>query len=365
MKTRRLVFVALLVLAAFGSVGVSLAAFTSTTSNPGSSFAAKRIFPGVRSIAPSDLRDASGGGAEVNASDLFTAAEGTFLTTSTWSTAFAANRWVEWDLNGPLPTGLATSGVDFNYRFAATGAGRTACFYFEVYRRSTMTLIGTHGSSGTPVGCVTGTGQTTFSTLIPEVSTTTIADDLTIRVYGRESTNRGSRVDMATVTGSTPYSAFTLNEAVFRDQADTTLATMRWGLNTSGDGANYQSAANWATAFQAARYLKFSTNLFVPTGATVTDADFVYSYGPNTNGNNLCWYFETYNGTTLLATHGSAGSPISCNTSNVNYVTDTVSIPEVTVAALNNLVIRVYHRNSGARRSQTDLARVDADYYLD
>jgi hypothetical protein len=365
MTRRRSLLAGLLLVTALGAVGVSFAAFTSTTTNPGSTFGAKRIFPGVRSVAPNDIRDASAGGAEVNSSDPFTAADARTTTTSNWAAAFAANRWVEYDLNAPLPSGLAVSSPQFNFRFAATGAARTTCFYFEVYRRSTSTLIGTHGSTGSPVGCVTGTTQTTFSTAIAEVTSTTIANDLTIRVYGRDTASRGAVIDLATVTGSTPYSAFTLNETLYDDQADTSIATTIWSI-AAADTANYLSAASWANAYNAARYLKFSTNLFVPAGSTITSANFVYSYRPNTNGHNICWFFATYNGAALLATHGSAAAPISCDNTSATFTTDTVSIPEVTVAALNNLVIRAYHwRVGGTGQGRTDFARVDVDYYLD
>ena len=361
---RRVLILGLVCAVAFGAVGVAYAAFSSTTSNDGSSFGAKRIFPGVHSTSANDIRDASAGGAEVNASDPFTAAGSITFTTSQWANAFAANRYVEWDLNGPLPTGLAVSSPEFNFRFAASGNGRTACFYVEVYRRSTAALLGTHGSGGTPFGCVTGTTQTTFLVPITEVTTTTIADDLMIRVYGRESTGRATPIDLAVVTGSTPYTAFTLNETVFRDRADTTVATTLWSI-AAADTANYLSASTWANAFSLARYLKFSTSLFVPAGTTITSANLVYSYRPNTNGNNNCWYFATYNGTTLLATHGSPASPISCDSTSGSFTTDTVAIPEVTPADLNNLAVRVYHRDSGSGRSRTDLVRVDVDYYYD
>jgi hypothetical protein len=363
---RRLLIAALLVLVALGAAGISFASFSSTTSNPASGFTAKRIFPGVRSIASNDIRDASAGGAETNATDPFaTANDGRTTLTSNWSNAFAANRWLEYDLNGPLPSGLAVSSPQFEFRFAATGAARTGCFYFEVYRRSTSTRIGTHGSTGSPVGCVTGTTQTTFTTPIAEVTSTTIANDLRIRVYGRDSGNSAMRIELATVTGSTPYSSFTLSETTYRDQADATVANTIWSIGAA-DTANYLSAALWANAYNAARYLKFSTSLFVPAGATITSANFVYSYRPNTNGHNICWFFETYNGTTLLAAHGSSASPISCDNTNATFTTDTVAIPEVTVAALNNLAIRVYHwRVGGTGQSRTDFTRLDVDYFLD
>jgi hypothetical protein len=48
-----------------------------------------------------------------------------------------------------------------------------------------------------------------------EVTSTTIAKDLRICVYGRDSGSSAMRIDLATVTGSTPYSSFTLNETTY------------------------------------------------------------------------------------------------------------------------------------------------------
>ena len=65
-----------------------------------------------------------------------------------------------------------------------------------------------------------------------------------------------------------------------------------------------------------------------------------------TVGDNACWYFEVYNGATLIGTHGSTASPVSCNNTG-SFVTDTVSVPEVdTVAEANNAVVKVYMKIS-------------------
>lgn len=59
------------------------------------------------------------------------------------------------------------------------------------------------------------------------------------------------------------------------------------------------------------------------------------------------------------------GDPVSCNAT-TSYVTDPVSIPELnTAAAANNLVLKVYMRNSGARKASIELVQVDLNYYLD
>ena len=85
---------------------------------------------------------------------------------------------------------MTVSSAQFTFRMAANSAGDTACFYFEVYRASTSTLIGTHGSTSTPVACNATTTQTTYSTTLAEVTGTTILNDLRVRVYGKESGSR-------------------------------------------------------------------------------------------------------------------------------------------------------------------------------
>ena len=84
-----------------------------------------------------------------------------------------------------------------------------------------------------------------------------------------------------------------------------------------------------------------------------------------TAGDTTCWYFEAYNGATLIGTHGSSGTPVSCNAT-TSYVTDTVSLPELaTAAAASNLVLRVYLRNSGSGKASVELVQVDVTYSLD
>ena len=139
-----------------------------------------------------DLRDSSAGGSAVNVSDpIAFASDGRTVATSTPPTSFSTSRYLEIDANGPLPTNVSPTSATFNMRFAAGAGSSTACFYFDLRRASTNAVLATHGSAANPVGCVTGTTQTSFSTALPTVSSTAIANDLRVRVYVRRSGGGG------------------------------------------------------------------------------------------------------------------------------------------------------------------------------
>jgi len=352
--------------ATFTTASLALAGFNSAASGGPGTYSSKRIFPGVRSSSAWTLRDASGGAVETNSDDTLSYTDALLKTTGNWATTFASNRYVELDFNSPRPGGVPVSSAQFNYRMAANGAGETACFYFEVYRESTSTLIGTHGSTGTPVACNSTIIQTTYSTTLAEVTNTTILNDLRVRVYGKESGSRPMKQDLANVTGSTPYTSFTMYEKIYRDQSTGTAATTNWSVATAGDSTAYINVSNWATTFSTLRYMKFTFDPAVPTGSVITSASVDFYYKANTAGDTVCWYFETYNGATLLGTHGSSGTPVSCNSTNA-FSTDNVTLAELTsVTNANNLTIKVYMKDTtGARKSQMDLVQLNTNYYLD
>jgi hypothetical protein len=222
--------IAALASVAIATIALSLALFTSRA-EPQAVFGTKALFPGER-VTPAFQVGDSSSGTEVNRSSSFAfAADSLTTTTSAWSTASAVDRYLEFDLNDSLASGVNVSAAPtFNFTFASSGAGQ-ACYYFEVRRISTGAVLGTSGSSGSPIGCVTGTTQTSFSTSIPAVTSTSIANDLRIRVFGRESASAAMVIDLATVAGSTAYQAFTLYPVMFRDAADTTPELTPWGLD--------------------------------------------------------------------------------------------------------------------------------------
>ena len=314
-----------------------------------------------------DLRDGSTGAlTDVSATHAFSGDGRTFATTN-WSNAFSTSRWIDYDLNASLQPGLAVSGASFNYRLAATNAGDTACFYFELRRASTGIPLpgGTHWSTTTPAGCVTGTTLTTVPVSIPELNTTDLANDARIRVYTRMSTNnRATTIDMATVTGSVGSMPFTLYGTSYNDAADGSAALFPWSLAVT-DGTAYTSATDWATTFNTARYLRVTFPAYVPATATVTSATARFSHRPVSSADTSCWYAQTYSGGSPLVTHGSSTTPVSCTTGTA-YAVGTLTLNEVTTPAIaNDLTIRIYERVTGSnntRTTQHDLADMSVTY---
>jgi hypothetical protein len=201
------------------------------------------------------------------------------------------------------------------------------------------------------------------STALPEVTNTDIANDLQIRVYASSSGKDAAVIDLATVSGTTSGQAYTLYESSFLDEATGKAGTAVPWSPYAIDGTLYASAASWNTAFSSTRYLKFSFPAYVPGGATVESVSFKHAYRSANSGANVCYYFEVYSSSTLIGTHGSSGSPVSCNSSNITLQTDTVPLAEVTsVSAANNLVIKLYVNRSTVGKSQHDLAQLQMTY---
>jgi hypothetical protein len=350
--------------AAFVTTSAALASFTSTGS-VGATYVTKRVFLGVRSAWPWDVRDASGGAAETNSSDVLSYTDTLMATTKSWSTTFATTRFDDFDFSGGLPAGVPVTSATFNFTFVPSRTPQdNACFYIDVRRASTNALLGTHGSSGTPSGCANGAQLAATVDVSAEVTNTDIANDLRIRVYANNSTSRPIKIELATVTITTPYATATLREQRWDDEANAVAAATLWPFPAT-DGTGYTTVGNFATTFSTTRYVKFTPSAAVPTGATIANAQVQLAYKSATAGDQTCWYFEVYNGATLIGTHGSSATPVSCN-STTSYVTDTVSVPEVNTSTIANaVVLRVYMKNSGSRKASFDLVQLDVNYYLD
>jgi hypothetical protein len=363
---RRALLALLLVGAAGAATGGVYGAFLATTSNPASALSAKRIFPGDRTTSAWGFRDAADG-SSADVSDPIAFADSLSKTTKAWATTWSATRYLEFDYLPSLPDGLSVSGASFDFRYRPATSGDSVCFYFEVRSIASGSVVATYGSSGTPVACITGAPYTTVSTPIPAVSTTGVANDLRIRVYMRNATAaRAIVLDAATVSGS-HHGAFTLYPAPHVDRADGTVQANPWSLAAAGDGTQYLST-RWSTAYAADRWLELDVRAFVPSGATVTGASLTHAYRTNFGAATFCYYLETYDGSTLIGSHGSTSSDQGCNSSTTTWSTDTVPLPEVnTVSRANNLVIRLYGKSSagGGRESQHDVVGVTFTYSLD
>jgi hypothetical protein len=364
-------------LAAFMVASASLAGLSSLASGGPQTIITKRIFPGPRAVAAQDVRDASSG-AESNKSDALSYTDAVVTPTST-AIASGTNRYLDFTMNSGRPGGLSVSSPQFNFRLASGGGAQAgnACFWFEV--RSGGSVIGTHGSYAAAAGCSTGTTQTTVSTAIAEVTSTDQVNGLVVRVYPWETGTKTKvvNVDLATVSGSTPYGAFTGYETQWVDDTSGTPTTAPWFVATV-DGTTYTNATNWPAAASTTKYLKLTFDASVPAGSVVTAVSLRnvwHASAAVTNGGTLCYYLETFNGTTSLATHGSTATPQGCTASGTVFSTDTVPLPEVNDATkASNLVIKLYYwvsptcggaGNPTCVKSVTDQAQVTFTYYLD
>jgi hypothetical protein len=232
MRVAQLAIAIAVFVAAVGAVaftGVTRALFTNSSSQT-AAVGAGRIFPGTRTTSAFAVQDSSGGGSPVDRSNPFAVAgDGLTQATGSWSTSFRSARYVQFDLNSPLPGGLAANAT-FNLQFASSSAGAAMCVYVEVRRTSTGSVLGTYGSSGSPLACGTGTTMTSLTQPLGVVTSTDTANDLSVRVYASDDASSSSSFDLATVSGSTPYAAFTLYPASFTDAADGTAAPHPWAL---------------------------------------------------------------------------------------------------------------------------------------
>ena len=192
---------------------------------------AARIFRGDRDTPAFAISDTSSGSASDGSYSLAFASDSRYFSTVAWPAAFDGARYIEIDLNSPLPAGLAASSVQLALRFAGDSGGAAPCVYLELRRVSTGALLSSHGSSGSPLGCASGTTYATLSPSLSAVTTSDLANDLRLRVYGRDSGAGGPmRLDQAVVSGSTPYASFTLYPILTRDAHDGRTDVIRWAL---------------------------------------------------------------------------------------------------------------------------------------
>ena len=353
-------------LAASVGTGVSFsdASFTASTSNPGNSVATARIIPGDRVQSAWSLTDRVSGTA-ADASDVLAFADGRLATTSNTATTFASNRYGDIDFDSVVPSGLVPQSVTFNFDFADDNADANApCFYFEVRRASTGTVLGTFGSTGSPVACESSTTvQETTTSIASAVTSATVANDLRIRIFAKDGGADTFVIDRATISFKAYGKTWTEFGVKTTDQFDTTPATTTWGPAVA-DGSSWQSGSNWPTSYSATKYIELTFPSNVPGSSTLTSATLEHKYSSTVAGSSACYYVEIYSGGSLLASHGSTSSPVSCNNTTTGS-TDNISLPEVSTPAIaNGVVVRIYFKSSGNDKTNEDLIALHLNYYL-
>jgi hypothetical protein len=315
-----------------------------------------------------DVTDASTGTAVDTSGPPAFAADGRTGASGNFATTFSTSRYIQFDYYPALPTGLTVAGVNFNFRFASGRNNDNACYYFDVRRASTGAVLGTHGSAASPIACNSTLTYSSLSTPLPEITSSADADDLRVRMYF-QTQGRGVTTDLATVTGT--YSdgifsntPFTLNDSIDTDASSGTATNFPWGLAAAGDSgatAAYQTGA-WSSAFSSTRYLDFVFPSNVPAGSVISQVSLDHAFKSLASGQNSCYYIQVFSGATLLATKGSAASPIACNSTG-SYVTNNISLPEVdTAAEANGLRVRMFVRNSANAATLHDHLRLNLKY---
>lgn len=224
--------VGLLLVAMVSMMAVTLViAYFSSTRAVAATFSTMRIFSGERTTTAFSVSDVSSGAAVDGSSPTAYAGDGRSIATGAWSTGFAADRYLEFDFNGPIASATPASGIAFVLDFASTDGSDTTCFYIEVRRASSGAVLAAHGSSGSPLGCVAGVSFGSVSTATPSIASGDLANDARIRIYASNSGANGMQIDRATLTGTAAYASATLYPVRFTDAADTTPDTRGWSLS--------------------------------------------------------------------------------------------------------------------------------------
>lgn len=205
--------------------------FTNQQQPAGANIGAGRIFRGERDTVGWSVTDRSSGSTTDGSAGFAFSGDSRYFATVAWPAAFDSARYIELDFSSPLPAGISVSGVQLNLRFAGDSGGASPCLYIELRRVSSGGLLSSHGSSGSPLGCASGTSYTTLTPSLSAVTDTDVGNDLRIRIYGRDAGALGAmRLDEVTASGSTPYSTFTLYPILTRDVHDGRTDLIRWGL---------------------------------------------------------------------------------------------------------------------------------------
>jgi hypothetical protein len=215
-------------------VGLALPGTTAYFSNQqpaAANLGAGRIFRGNRDTYGWTVTDVSSGSSTDGTAGFAIASDSRYFSTVAWPSAFDSARYIELDLNSPLPAGLTLSSVTLSIRLAGDSGGASPCLYVELRRISTGGVLSSHGSSGSPLGCASGTSYTTLTPSLSAVTDTDVGNDLRVRIYGRDAGATGPmRLDQVVVSGSTAYSSFTLYPILTRDVHDGRTDLIRWGL---------------------------------------------------------------------------------------------------------------------------------------
>ncbi len=195
----------------------------------GVSISAGRIFRGERVTPAFAIADRSGGSVVDRSSSSAFGNDGRQFVTRAWPGSFNSSRYIDIEFNRPLPAGLQVTNVSLTLRLASDSGG-TMCAYLEVRRAASGDLVSGHGSAASPLACTSGTAYSLLTVPVNAVSGTDAANDLKIRVFGRDTAAGAMRLDQVTLVGDTPYSTFALYPVLTREEHAGGTETIPWSL---------------------------------------------------------------------------------------------------------------------------------------
>lgn len=308
------------------------------------------------------VSDAADGTAS-DESDLLSFADGREFSTARWTNAFVDTRYLEFAYGNHLPNGLPCSSALLTVRVRPNRANDTACYYLEVRQTSTGVVKESVGSAQAPAVCFTGGVLQTFVTPLPAMTSSSLANDLSVRMFVRSSVGNSIFLDQAVVSIAVSSSFALLPRGVVNASSGVPTSAP-WALAVADDSSVHTTQGNWATAFASNRYLAYTFQPDLPSNAVLSSVALVHHYHPAVAA-SACTYLEVHAGSTLLGTHGSSTAPQSCASSITEFTKDRVPLPEVdSVAKLNELTIRVYGNSTPANRTVHDFVALVLDYQL-
>ncbi|OLB73367.1 MAG: hypothetical protein AUI14_26340 [Actinobacteria bacterium 13_2_20CM_2_71_6] len=356
------------------------ASWTNATTTIAPTMSTKKVISQAVDLNFMDWYDASDGsvGSRTVSSTQYAGDGHTAGTNQVLNTSFNASYYEQIDYAGiDLPVNVVTSGVTYNITYASQSAGQTTCFYVESRRTTDNTVWGTHGSSGSPSGCVTGTTLTTFNVALTEITNTdTLKDSFAIRMYVYNSGGGKMTLDGNSVTGNLRYNNGTQTYSTFTEleyqrpfNEPAGGGTASWGLGRYNDGtsasgtvAKAGTAVAHSASFDTNKYLEFDqspgTN-FIPTGATITASTLTISYNESdsTGGSVMCLQLDIYVSGVDSGIGTTTGANCASSTSsNVQAAFNTISIISTATQA-NNVYVRV-----APKSTVSDIAKLYVDY---
>jgi hypothetical protein len=301
-------------------------------------------------------------GTEADVSSPYWAIDGIVVQSAGTVAASYGADYIELDWSDPLAGGVPVSSATLEVTLASNSGSSDICFYAETRRASDGSVLDTHGGPGND-RCGNGTTQTTITVPISSaVPGTGVANDLRSRLWLRSTSGaRRVRIEQARVVVDTAYQTVRLYPTTVRDATGSSVRTTAWSLALA-DGTYHQGSGALPASFSPNRYLRAVVPATVPPGANVNRVEIELRFR-SSNSARVCQYLEVLDGSTVVETVGSPGSPASC-ARNAFVDTSMVLSGSFTPAQVNGMGLRFLVAGAGTNRIRVDRVRASITWEL-